>query len=168
MPNWCNNEWEIDRSPDATDAEWNALRDQVLEPEFTFETWLPMPKVLKDTLSGSWSGPEGETVKEGKAVYREVEKTGYYRPFRDEEEAELAKPECRGYRNWYDWHVQVWGCKWDACEVEVMEDDDRRIALRFDTPWGPPVGVAEAFREQVGDGIAELFCDCRIEGQNQY
>ncbi|AUI65855.1 MULTISPECIES: hypothetical protein [Glaesserella] len=44
-----------------------------------------------------------------------------------------------GYKDWYDWSIANWGCKWnvhpDNCQV-VFEEDS--IYCLFDTPWGPP------------------------------
>lgn len=42
-----------------------------------------------------------------------------------------------GYRDWYDWSIANWGCKWNACECNVWEDGDL-ICASFDTPWGTP------------------------------
>ena len=44
-----------------------------------------------------------------------------------------------GYASWYEWAHDNWGTKWDACEVDVLEQTDNSIKLTFDTAWSPPI-----------------------------
>jgi transcription termination factor NusB len=37
----------------------------------------------------------------------------------------------------YYWHIDNWGCKWNASESNVYLDDDD-LHINFTTPWGPP------------------------------
>ena len=53
-----------------------------------------------------------------------------------------------GYETWYDWSLDNWGTKWDACEVDVLEQTDNSIRLAFDTAWSPPIPFFEAMYEQ--------------------
>jgi len=41
----------------------------------------------------------------------------------------------------------VWGCKWEASEIVVMNKSDDSITLYFDTPWAPPIAFYEAMEE---------------------
>ena len=38
---------------------------------------------------------------------------------------------------WYDWRVENWGCKWDACETEVvhLDEENNCITIQFNSPW---------------------------------
>lgn len=53
--------------------------------------------------------------------------------------------------NWYNWNNKNWQTKWDACNVDYLDDTDTYIHIRFDTAWSPPEPV---FRKAV-----ELFPD---------
>jgi hypothetical protein len=59
--------------------------------------------------------------------------------------------------NWYNWNVMYWGCKWDACDVEVEKDPrDFSVIYRFNTPWSPPTHVMVALSEQFPNAIVNL------------
>jgi hypothetical protein len=54
--------------------------------------------------------------------------------------ADSEKPD----NNWYNWNNTNWGCKWDANNAEIERDDDTYAVVRFETPWGVPIGIMEA------------------------
>lgn len=45
--------------------------------------------------------------------------------------------------NWYDWHVENWGTKWDIDNTEPydynFDEDAANLFYDFDTAWGPPI-----------------------------
>lgn len=44
-----------------------------------------------------------------------------------------------GAKDWYDWNLQNWGCKWDLNHYSDPETIGRRsVCYFFDSPWGPP------------------------------
>lgn len=43
--------------------------------------------------------------------------------------------------NWYAWNNTNWGTKWDACEVEVVDNIPGNFVVRFETAWSPPYPV---------------------------
>lgn len=47
---------------------------------------------------------------------------------------------------WYEWRCEHWGCKWNACNSEISEDesDEEDIIVNFETPWGPPTEWCQA------------------------
>ncbi|HEH9634905.1 TPA: hypothetical protein SIC20_000478 [Pasteurella multocida] len=51
-----------------------------------------------------------------------------------------------GYKDWYDWSNEQWGCKWNVCSdsCQVSFNDNGSINCLFDTPWGPPDGWFQA------------------------
>jgi len=54
--------------------------------------------------------------------------------------------------NWYDWNMKHWGVKWNACSgdganVQESPNGNLYLTLRFESPWGPPVGIMEALFE---------------------
>ena len=44
-----------------------------------------------------------------------------------------------GYDNWYDWNINNWGTKWNACEVDSNKNNEMEIIYNFQTAWSPPV-----------------------------
>jgi len=52
-----------------------------------------------------------------------------------------------GARTWYEWHIQHWGSKWNACDAAFS--DDKAGILHFDTAWSPAFGVYEFFGKEV-------------------
>jgi hypothetical protein len=88
------------------------FREWLNDEPLTLQKILPMPSELEGTTSPT---PKGE-----------------------EENAKLLT-EKYGASNWYDWHVNNWGTKWD---VEANEDDcnttDSDIVYWFDSAWSPP------------------------------
>ena len=68
---------------------------------------------------------------------------------------------------WYDWRVQNWDTKWDAYDVEVVDDDPENMEITFNTAWSPPESICHALREQYPDVSISWFYDepgCEIAG----
>lgn len=74
----------------------------------------------------------------------------------------------------YDWSVENWGTKWDVDgkDIQVIQIDDDRIVVEFDTAWGPPISFYE-YLEELGyhvfamyheEGMA--FCGIFTEGDD--
>jgi hypothetical protein len=62
---------------------------------------------------------------------------------------EYFKPNPNG--TWdYAWSVENWGVKWDVRgdEISVVQIDNDRIIIEFDTAWGPPIQFFEELEEQ--------------------
>lgn len=63
-----------------------------------------------------------------------------------------------GFPDWYDWCCHNWGCKWNACDSEVSEEE-----ISFETPWSPSMKI---FEELAHRGLDfEAVCD--IEGEDE-
>ena len=54
-----------------------------------------------------------------------------------------------GYTGWYDWSLANWGCKWNAYDVDVIEENH---IYDFCTAWSPPIewfnNLAEVLRDK--------------------
>ncbi len=100
-----------------TEKTWNhEVGDEV--PVFDFGGTVPFPKELEGTTSGSPNAiPEKEKKKHDELMRK------------------------YGAVNWYDWSIQHWGTKWNAYDVEPVEQDPNGATLkfRFNTAWSPPV-----------------------------
>jgi hypothetical protein len=94
--------------------------DALERGEFLQE-FIPVPKDLTETISGSVGDPDEQKKLE--------EKT----------KANLEK---YGYGNWYDYCVGEWGTKWDTGEQgnnDINPKDSCMMTAGFDTAWAPPV-----------------------------
>jgi len=80
-----------------------------------FNGTVPMPEELKGSVSGSESAKPD---------------------WQKERSKELVKK--YGADNWYDWHNNNWGTKWNAYDQGEVEEIDEGIRYRFDTAWCPP------------------------------
>ena len=82
--------------------------------------------------------------------------------------------------DWYDWNVNHWGTKWDACRPETEHSDDA-LVYRFDTAWAPPMPVVAAlstahpaatvsldYEEEQGWGGAISFLGGEIVDESDY
>jgi hypothetical protein len=77
--------------------------------------------------------------------------------------------------DWYGWHVEKWGTKWDVCEGEFnLEEDGLSGNGWFNTAWGPPIAAFEALKE-LGFSIDALYHECGmgfagtwIDGEDDY
>lgn len=77
------------------------------------------------------------------------------------DEQQIANQEKYGYKSWYDWRIDKWGCKWPESELflgqeyTLNDNGNGVIAFNFETPWGPPI---EAFNKISQDYPNLLFC----------
>lgn len=76
-------------------------------------------------------------------------------------EKERRKCEEEGMPNWYDWNIDNWDTKWNACDVSLEEDGDN-IRISFNTAWSPPYKVFVAMVKQHPELSFQFLCD--LEG----
>jgi hypothetical protein len=50
--------------------------------------------------------------------------------------------------NWYNFNVREWGTKWDARDVDLLEEHKTSLHYKFDTAWSPPTPVIEKLAQQ--------------------
>ena len=68
---------------------------------------------------------------------------------------------------WYDWRLINWDTKWDAYDVEVIDEDHDCVEIQFNTAWSPPTAICNELREQYPDIAISWFYDepgCEIAG----
>ena len=95
MPDWCDNEVSVSSESLEEMKEFIFfVKSTDNEEAFSFQSILPMPEELKNTISPPTivSQEEKETSKRYKKKY--------------------------GHDNWCDWRSSNWGTKWDAVDVE--------------------------------------------------
>jgi hypothetical protein len=139
MPNWVYNHIDINGTPGDIEAfitkaakpyktyykPWNEQepKEQLIE-EFSFWNFIaPDQDNLELYFETSGSKPDPTSP------------TGYIRtgdtPY-----------------NWYNWNINNWGTKWDACEVSQERLTDTNLSIRFDTAWDKPDPIFMAMTEQ--------------------
>lgn len=136
MPNWCYNTLLIEAEPQVISkikaqlsAPYESKHQDLHSNEWITET------VQKDLSFWNIIRPPADKMGEyyGTHGYANGEKQG------DTES------------NWYNWNISNWGVKWDACESELVDEDETSLNYRFDTPWGVAEGALIALSEQYPD-----------------
>ena len=59
-----------------------------------------------------------------------------------------ANIEKYGAPTWYEWRIEHWGTKWNACDAELTETGDGSLHIKFDTAWSFPFPI---FRKLAAD-----------------
>ena len=148
MPNHVTNQLTFTGKSERIKELMNMCREDA--KEFSFQSFFPMPNELKGTTSPAKIVSEDE-LNEWKQKLRtgrlhEWEKDN--RPITEKESQELIN--MYGANNWYDWHVQNWGTKWDCYDVILMDDN----FVQFNTAWSTPIRALVK--------LSELFPDVEI------
>jgi hypothetical protein len=63
----------------------------------------------------------------------------------------------KDYKDWYEFHLGEWGCKWDIDDPQVTEVTDKEIQLDFDTAWSPPISIIDKLEERFPDASFSLM-----------
>ena len=58
--------------------------------------------------------------------------------------------------NWYDWHCENWGTKWDVANQFIGLESSKELELYFDTAWSPPLPFYEKM-EKLGFKISAEY-----------
>ena len=138
MPNWCNNTVTLEHEDPAmiTRAREAFARGELLS-EF-----IPVPKDLTETISGSYGDAEQQKDLEIKS---ELNRITY------------------GYSNWYDFCVNEWGTKWDVGGGDgYINDIEGGLILSFDSAWAPPINAYEKLME-LGFKVRAMYHECGMQ-----
>ena len=66
----------------------------------------------------------------------------------DGKEEHIELDEDKPWFNWYEWHCDKWGCKWDAMNYDGTDNcDDEKLTISFDSPWNPPMAIYKKMAE---------------------
>ena len=176
MPNWCENNLEVNGPMEDVDTFWNrvAVGDKVVDEETgkleldidLTGTLMPMPEVLRGTRSPV---PTGEFDADGQFTELVEDETNeFWTPEKYEErkkehndlvaQAEKAQAET-GFSDWYSWANTHWGTKWGSCDAisngyaVTQSDDTASRFINYDTAWGP---LSEDFWVKVSEMFPTL------------
>ena len=127
MPNWCNNNLELQGPIEKLEEISKVIKDG----KGLFNHILPIPTELADTQS-----PARDETEEQKETNKRLQ-------------------EKHGFDNWYDWRVDHWGTKWDVDGEDSFYQNEiknvngkKTLCLAFDTAWAPPIGIYEELLRQ--------------------
>ena len=106
---------------------------------FDFETIIPMPKSVANTVSCNVLTAQQQA----------------------DQEAAFAET---GFRDWYEWSYHNWGTKWNSYCGKIEERTEGRLKFRFETAWSFPDPIFEALL--VRYSTLRFDCLCFDEGDN--
>jgi hypothetical protein len=133
---------------------------------FDFNKVVPMPEELniESGSSGDWgmrylllnAKSSFLWTDDDRSFMERMEKQKEENPDRFNNDVELGKKYLNniskyGHTTWYEWHCSNWGTKWNACEVEWVNDNQ----VEFETAW--------SFCFPIVEKLSQLFPDVAIE-----
>lgn len=159
MPNWVTNNVKIN----ADETLLAKIREEVKgepydngeENEFDFNQILPIPNELKGTTSPTRIVSQEEYDKQEERIAKgelsEGEKMfGVSRSITQEMHDDFIKR--FGYADWYGWQVNNWGTKWNASDVNWIDDD----YVSFNTAWSTPFDLLVALSKKYPQATFEV------------
>ncbi len=158
MPNHCHNRvtfYATGSSEESTDQ--IAKLKKIFEDENCFTQiipepdWANTPLLTSDNRFGTKYGNDGELPQYVEDPFKRL-------VFRSTDITD---------QRWYDWRIQNWDTKWDAYDVEIVDDDPDQLEVEFNTAWSPPEAICTELREQYPDLAVSWFYDepgCEIAG----
>ena len=54
-------------------------------------------------------------------------------------------------KDWYNWSLDNWGTKWDACEPNINHNDIDYFAVSFESAWSPPIAWIDNIMQDFPD-----------------
>ena len=162
MPNHCHNRVTFYAHHSDGDESSNQIAKikQIFEDEECFTQiipepdWANTPLMSSDVQKYSWDKPKGKVGE----LPQYVEDPWKRLVFKSSGQAD---------DRWYDWRVQNWDTKWDAYDVNIVDDDPENLEVEFNTAWSPPEAICHALREQYPDVSISWFYDepgCELAG----
>jgi hypothetical protein len=142
MPNWCDNSLTLTHDDPAMIK--RAVR--AFENSTFLNEFIPCPKELSDTTSGSYGDKEEQAMLMAK---QESNVKNY------------------GYSTWYDFAIGEWGTKWDVGCGDINKIDKNNVKFYFQSAWSPPV---EAYRklEEIGFEVNAFYYEPGVNFAGQY
>lgn len=136
MPNYCYNNLTITGDVKSMKELYDFIGP--LNPNFTMNNILPMPKEIRNTQSPVRFRAEG--TKKVKSISGKTEKVQINKYNQTEQEFLDHRNYLNnkyGYDNWYDWSLANWGCKWDIDNICIDLQSDEKLCVYYLTPWSP-------------------------------
>ena len=173
MPNWVRTrltfngeQSKIDELKAFVKSETKDESGELHTNLFDFNNVVPMPEELniESGSSGDWgmrylllnAKSSFLWTDDDRSFMERMEKQKEENPDRFNNDVELGKKYLNniskyGHTTWYEWHCTNWGTKWNACEVEWVNDNQ----VEFETAW--------SFCFPIVEKLSQLFPDVAIE-----
>lgn len=120
------------------------------ESVFDFNKIVPMPETFLKYDTTNY--PNGKQLQVGQRVSWEKDSPIVTEELIEEyKQATREQEEKYGVVGWYDWSINYWGTKWNACDALMTEGG----VFLFDTAWSAPIPVLTA--------LSKLFPDVEIQ-----
>lgn len=129
MPNWCINSLTIRGTNEELQKFKKRYKTRKIHTDSTLSddvNWLDFSKIIspnKDEFIEEWNFNE-----EHRKRYSDFSEAWYN---------EIG----------YDWKIDNWGTKWNACNTSKPEQSDGELIYHFETAWSPPLPVIQAMME---------------------
>lgn len=148
MPNWCSNFVTFKHS----DSKMINRVKNAVEKGRLFDEFVPVPKELLETISGSYGDSKEQADLEAQMTHNRAK---------------------YGYANWYDFAVEQWGTKWDVTDSHVTAKEKNSISIFFDSAWGPPLAFYDKMHSALEFEVDAIyyepgaaFCGQYINGED--
>ena len=139
MPNWVTNTIYLEGIGKKEEYYRTCVNDDGTETKaFDFNVFVPEPKTEEECRS----------MYDGDRYIDGVDKNG-------NSKNHLMHRDDRKWFNWFDWHNDFWGTKWNACDTKILDDD----SVRFDTAWGEPCPIFRELSKRHPGVVIDIFCD---------
>lgn len=138
MPNWVTNTIYLDGIGKKEEYYRTYVEDGVEKKAFDFNYFIPEPKTEEECRSKY----------DGDRYIDNVDEDGNSKFC-------LMHNESDKWFNWYKWHCDFWGTKWNACYTRILDDD----SIRFDTAWGTPDPIFKELSKKYPGIVIDIFCD---------
>ena len=120
----------------------------------------PIYNTLKKALEESGAATQQEFVNyclQDNNIFNSIaDINGFSKPCKDEHITTYLQGfynlEKYGYKDWYDFRIDKWGCKWNADSTVVYGG-----IISFETPWGSPDGIFIELSKHIP--IRVMSCD---------
>jgi len=162
MPNHCYNrvtfyaQYDGDKACDQIAKLKEIFEGESVFPQIISEPdWANTPLMSSDIQEYSFSKPRGK-----------VGELPIYKDSTFGKELRFPSTDQPDDR-WYNWRCQHWDTKWDAYDLEILDDDEEQLEVTFNTAWSPPEAICERIREDYPDVSVSWFYDepgCEIAG----
>ena len=162
MPNWCSNVLSICGPVVSVDKFMEDITKGLKEPDGTTSGMGNDYQILENLV------PCPENLKEVTARFGTIDDDD---PDKEKKQENLEE---HGAVDWYEWCCTNWGTKWgdnathlvheDLCvpfipgrvDFDDVEDQLKKIMLRFDTAWSPPIEGIDVVASKYPDMMFDL------------
>lgn len=188
MPNWVINKVTFTGSKESL----KMIKDFVTTEEsaFDFQKIIPMPESLNVTSGSdeSFAISCAKSFDDGnKEPTKEYEESTWQKSrMTFDQWVELGHKYLDNMKNyhaydWYDWRINRWGTKWNACDAAWYGDN----MVVFDTAWSTPVQIYHTLAmifpdveidvdyadEDLGNNCGTIWCkgeECDVDYKNDF